>query len=91
MSRQENSYSFFCNTDCQYFPCHPNADPDQFNCLFCYCPLYALGENCGGNFRYTIGGLKDCSGCLVPHSKGGYEYVTGKFMEIAELVKKDEA
>ncbi len=23
--------------------CHKNADPDDFNCLFCYCPLYALG------------------------------------------------
>ena len=46
-------YSFFQNRDCEYFPCHQGADPENFNCLFCYCPLYALGEKCGGNFRYT--------------------------------------
>jgi Zn-finger protein len=21
-------------------PCHAGADPDTFNCLFCFCPLY---------------------------------------------------
>ena len=40
-------YDFFQNRDCEYFPCHPGADPDTFSCIFCYCPLYALGENCG--------------------------------------------
>ena len=57
------SYRFFRNTDCEYFPCHKGADREKFNCLFCFCPLYALGENCGGNFRYTEEGLKDCSNC----------------------------
>ena len=90
MSREENSYSFFANTSCQYYPCYKGADEDHFNCLFCYCPLYALGRECGGNFRYTIGGLKDCSNCLVPHSRGGYDYVTGKFMQIVEKIQKDE-
>ena len=47
-----NSYSYFCNRDCEYFPCHEGADPEHFNCLFCYCPLYALGSRCGGNYRY---------------------------------------
>ena len=65
-----NSYSFFANRDCQYYPCHEKADPEHFNCLFCYCPLYALGERCGGNFRYTEKGIKDCSACLLPHRKG---------------------
>ena len=45
-------YDFFQNSECEYFPCHKGADPKTFSCLFCYCPLYALGENCGGNFRY---------------------------------------
>ena len=37
-------YSYFSHKKCEFFPCHKNADPDDFNCLFCYCPLYALGE-----------------------------------------------
>ena len=35
-------YSYFSHKKCEFFPCHKNADPDDFNCLFCYCPLYAL-------------------------------------------------
>ena len=38
-------YDFFQNSECEYFPCHKGADPKTFSCLFCYCPLYALGEN----------------------------------------------
>ncbi len=51
-------------------PCHETKFPERFNCLFCYCPLYALGRDCGGNFRYTESGIKDCSGCMIPHEKG---------------------
>ena len=57
-----NSFAFFQNRDCAFFPCHETERPDQFNCLFCYCPLYALGRGCGGNFKYLPGGVKDCSG-----------------------------
>ena len=39
-------YAYFSNTACEYYPCHPDADPDNFNCLFCYCPLYMLGREC---------------------------------------------
>lgn len=28
-------------------PCH-KMQGDFFSCLFCYCPLYALGRSCGG-------------------------------------------
>ena len=45
-------YSFFRNQECEFFPCHKTDDPDNFNCLFCYCPLYALKDKCGGNFTY---------------------------------------
>ena len=38
-------YAFFQNRDCEYFPCHKVKDEENFNCLFCYCPLYALGSN----------------------------------------------
>ena len=56
--------------------------------FLCYCPLYALGENCGGNYKYLENGIKDCSNCLVPHSPKGYDYVTSKYSEILELAKK---
>ena len=46
---EKKAYSFFCNAECEFFPCHKTNDLENFNCLFCYCPLYALGENCGGN------------------------------------------
>lgn len=84
-----NSEAYFENRDCPYFPCHKEAG-GEFNCLFCYCPLYALGDRCGGNFRYLENGIKDCSGCLIPHKKGGYDYVLSKFPEVAALAEKKE-
>ncbi len=83
------SYKYFQNRECEYFPCH-TCDGEDFNCLFCYCPLYALGENCGGNFTYTENGIKDCSGCILPHRAKNYDYICGKFSEIAELCRKKE-
>lgn len=55
------NYKYFSHRDCEFFPCHEGAEPENFNCLFCYCPLYALGEGCGGDFEYLPGGVKDCS------------------------------
>ena len=85
---QKNSCRFFANRECEYFPCHPGADPERFNCLFCYCPLYALGEDCGGNFRYLDNGIKDCSACLVPHREGGYDCIIQKYPKLAELARR---
>ena len=79
-------YSFFSHKEWEFFPCHKGADPQDFNCLFCYCPLYALGDKCGGNFKYTEKGLKDCTGCLLPHKRRNYGYVTGKYQELAKLM-----
>ena len=84
------NYDFFQHRECEYFPCHDGADPETFSCLFCYCPLYALGEKCGGNFIYTEKGVKDCSRCLIPHSPAGYDYVLDRFGQVAELAKKKE-
>ena len=83
----EKHYSFFQNCECEYFPCHKGADPETFNCLFCYCPLYALGRKCGGNFRYNEKGFKDCTNCSFPHRKDNYEKVIGRYGEIIDLVK----
>ena len=82
------SYKFFQNKECEYFPCHEGASGEFFNCLFCYCPLYALGEQCGGNFRYTDEGLKDCSACCFPHVPENYEKICARYSEIAALCRK---
>ena len=76
----ENSYRFFANTACVYRPCHEVDDVEDFNCLFCYCPLYFL-EDCGGNNKNN-NGIKDCSDCLIPHRPGGYDYINAKIGEI---------
>ena len=46
------NFKFFQHRQCEFFPCHNKANEQTFNCLFCYCPLYALGADCGGNFQY---------------------------------------
>lgn len=86
----KNSHAFFQNRECEYFPCHKVKDDRSFNCLFCFCPLYALGDKCGGNCTYTENGIKDCSGCLIPHSTSGYDYILSKFPQLAELARKKE-
>lgn len=80
------NYKFFQNKECEYFPCHETDRPEDFNCLFCYCPLYALGDGCRGNFRYTKTGKKDCTNCMVPHRRENYEYITGRYQELSEVV-----
>lgn len=89
---RENGSSFFRNTDCTFFPCHEDVDPNQFNCLFCYCPLYALGPRCGGDFRYTRSGVKDCSSCTRLHrGDAGAEIVKQLFPLLAELANASTA
>lgn len=80
-SWRDKHYSHFSHTECEFFPCHKGVDPASFNCLFCYCPLYLLGDRCGGSFTYTASGVKDCSGCIVPHRTENYGYITQKLAE----------
>ena len=84
----DKNYAFFSHRDCEYFPCHPGADPENFNCLFCYCPLYCLGRDCGGHFRYLENGYKDCTNCLYPHRRENYGKITGRYREIAEAMAR---
>ena len=84
---QDKHYAFFCNRECEYFPCHKTVDPDNFNCLFCYCPLYVLGHDCGGNFFYNEKGNKVCTNCGLPHIRGNYGYVRGRYKEVMERIK----
>ena len=83
-------YDFFQHKECEFFPCHEGMDEDRFSCLFCYCPLYALGDKCGGNFTYTEQGIKDCSNCLLPHRRENYLKVMAKMDAVLELAKKKE-
>jgi Zn-finger protein len=64
-------FSFFANKTCEFFPCHAGVDPDGFNCLFCFCPLYPRGD-CGGDFVYKENGVKDCGACAFPHARDSY-------------------
>ena len=84
------NYKFFNHKECEFFPCHKTSDPENFNCLFCYCPLYALKDKCGGNFRYTDSGIKDCSNCTLPHRRDNYDYIIGKFKDIINIAKKND-
>ena len=84
---EERHYAFFQNRDCEYFPCHKTAHPESFNCLFCYCPLYALGRDCGGNFCYTGSGIKNCVNCMFPHRKENYDRVIARFAEIVQRMQ----
>ena len=82
------NYKFFQNKACEYFPCHKCEHTESFSCLFCYCPLYALGDRCGGNFTYTEQGIKDCSNCLRPHRKENYDAIMQQMGDVMELAKK---
>ena len=79
-------HRFYQNRTCEYFPCHAGVAEAEFNCLFCYCPLYALGKKCGGDCGYTDGGIKDCSACVFPHRRENYDRVIGRFAEIRRIV-----
>ena len=71
----ENSYKYFENKECKYYPCHKGKQ--NINCIFCYCPLYEH-EKCPGNARYinTEGKIiKDCTECTFPHEAKNYEMI----------------
>lgn len=86
---RNSKYAFYCNRECEFFPCHEIDDPDNFNCLFCYCPLYALGSKCGGAFRYTDSGIKVCTDCSFPHIRENYPMILARFSEIAAIAAND--
>ncbi len=82
------SYKFVQNKECEYFPCH-KVKEENFNCLFCYCPLYVLKEACGGNPKFLEDGTKSCMDCVSPHNGvKGYDFVMKKIQDVLELGKK---
>ena len=53
----KNSYKYFENRGCKYYPCH--RDIQNVNCMFCYCPLYNFEEYPG------VGGMDGLSSGIV--------------------------
>ena len=72
----ENSYRFFANKDCKYYPCHEGIE--EMNCMFCFCPFY-LREKCPGKPEYvqTKEGktIKDYQNCIFPHRPESYDVI----------------
>ena len=78
MADKTPHYKFYQNNSCEFFPCHSTENTEDFNCKFCFCPLYLLGTECGGNYTYLENGIKDCTFCLIPHQKNGYDVIISK-------------
>ena len=77
----ENSSRFFENRECEYFPCHKGLE--DFNCMFCYCPMYRL-EQCPGNPAYKEKNgttIKVCTNCTFPHKPENHA-------KIVEILRK---
>ena len=87
--KKERRYAFFQHRDCEMFPCHQGVPEEDFNCLFCYCPLYCLGPGCGGNWTYTSRGVKSCAGCAFPHRRENYDAVLRRFPELQRLAAQN--
>ena len=83
-------YAFYQNRECEYFPCHSGVDKEDFNCLFCYCPLYLTGKKCGGNYKISSKGIKDCTGCNIPHHRDNYEYIVEKFKALRKEILHED-
>ncbi len=88
MEKKEKNHPWFTHRDCPHYPCH---DLEALNCLFCFCPLYPLGRDCGGAFKVLAGGVKDCSGCLFPHRAENYDEVIRRVGEVLRRFPCQEA
>ena len=73
--KYKNSFKYFENRDCKFYPCH---DAEHINCLFCYCPLY-LKDDCPGDHTSVTKKngtkIKSCMDCLWPHRAENYEKI----------------
>ncbi len=87
---EDKEFAFFSHKKCESFPCHKGVPEEDFNCLFCFCPLYALGDKCGGNYTYLENGIKDCSNCTFPHHRKNYGRLMDRFGEISKLAARKE-
>ena len=84
---RKNDFNHFQNVDCRYFPCHDTVPLEDFNCLFCYCPLMFIGE-CGGRYTIMESGFKDCSKCTRNHDKDSWKFVIARLREHMDVKVK---
>ncbi|MBE5960399.1 MAG: metal-binding protein [Lachnospiraceae bacterium] len=71
----ENNSRYFKNTACEYYPCHKGVE--DFNCLFCFCPMYRL-KACPGKPEYIEHDgkrIKSCGDCTFPHRPENYDKI----------------
>ena len=70
-----NSDRFFENKDCKYYPCHKLEG--DFNCMFCFCPLYDVINCPGDNKIIEKDGkkIKSCIDCTFPHRPENYDAI----------------
>ena len=76
----KNSFKYFENRDCKYYPCHEGIE--HMNCLFCYCPLYLM-DDCPGSPKYIEKDgkiIKSCIDCTFPHESDNYTQIIKKLM-----------
>lgn len=80
----EETYRFYCNKKCEYYPCH--VMDGELNCLFCFCPLYSF-EKCPGHYSYLtykVNKIKDCSNCQFPHRPENYDKIIALLRQLNE-------
>lgn len=90
VTEESKAFSFFSHKACEYFPCHQGIATEDFNCLFCYCPLYTLGKDCGGAPKFYENGIKDCSNCKFPHHRHNYSAVTERFQDLVKVMQQGQ-
>ncbi len=89
---EKNSYRFFENKECMYYPCHAGMEGKSLNCLFCYCPMHPYPDCLGKPvFRENKNGriFKDCTGCVFPHDPQNYETILA-FLKEKLYAKQEE-
>ena len=59
-------------------------DTADFNCKFCYCPLFFM-RDCGGTYVLTDG-KKDCSMCVIPHQPDNTPMLLDKLSDVVERI-----
>lgn len=89
---RKNDFNHFQNRECRYFPCHGkergtgSVPVEDFNCLFCYCPLY-LVEDCGGKYTMEDYG-KNCMECTRNHDKDSWKFIVSRIRELSNIKVK---
>ena len=63
-------FAFYTNKECEYYPCHPVSEGTEFNCLFCYCPLYmCLVPHRRENYGFIADSFQKIAGEMAEREK----------------------